>query len=362
MTPEHLIRLYQQGKRDFIWADLRGVCLRGQCLAGVNFNRSNLQQADLSGADLSGCSFQKADLSAANLTAATLTDARFRKANLTGATLALDQLPSTALQGAVLPDGTLQPLEEIAVEAADGVVAAVDGSPPEPATALDEPERWAKSIDVQAEIAKRPPPPPPPRPRTRDEVLLALPRIPLGFFVGGFLVDGLVLSLSAAGGTAWVVSAIATQLWAIHSGLTWFIPITIALAALLGGPMAAFPLLVVPAVTFVMMMGGFLVVGWHWRTALHGAIWLAGVAAVLLCMTPWLVASGGLTAVVAPTALLAVMLLLAVGCVSVGLTGIEAMHMARIHPRHMRLVTGLGGLGGLAVGGLLGGVISLLGS
>ena len=367
MTPEHLIQCYQQGKRDFLWADLRGVSLRGYSLAGTNFNRAKLQGADLSGADLSGCSFLKADLSNANLAETNLTGACFRKANLMGAILAVDQLPDSALQGATLPDGNVAPILVVSppqVEAREPVLD-VEGIPSMADDTVSQlqaaPERWAKSIDVQAEIAKRPPPPPLPRPRTRTEVIAAVPWIPMGLFIGGYTIDGLVLYLSAAGGAAWIVSAIATQLWALHSGLTWFIPVVVALAALLGGPMSAVPLLVLPATTFVMMLGGFLVVGWHWRTALHGAIWLAGVTAVLFCMTPWLIApTGAFTAVIAPTALLAGFLIVAIACISIGLTGIEAMSMARIYPRHQQWVTGLGGAAGLVTGALFGWLASLL--
>lgn len=377
MTPEHLIQLYQQGKRDFIWADLRGVSLRGRCLAGANFNRAKLQKADLCGADLSGCSFLKADLSDADLTAAKLTDTRFKKANLTRATLAIEQLPASSLQGATLPDGEVMPLHLfVEVEQPCETTANSDAASPDPQTSdcsvadalspttpspIHAAEGWAQSIDVQAEIAKRPLPSPLPRPRTRAEVIAAVPWLPVGFFIGGFALDGLVLYLAAASGTAWVISAIATQFWALHSGLTWFIPIVVGLAALLGGPIAAIPLLVLPATTFVMMLGGFLVTGWHWRTALHGATWLAGVTAILFCMTPWLIApTGAFTAVIAPTILLAFLLIGALGSISIGLTGIEAMNIARISPQHQRWITGIGGIGGLASGWLLGRLVGLL--
>ncbi|MEO1591215.1 MAG: pentapeptide repeat-containing protein [Cyanobacteria bacterium J06632_22] len=371
MTPEHLIQLYQQGKRDFIWADLRGVSLSGQCLAGANFNRAKLQGSNLSKANLSGCSFLKADLSNADLTAADLQNAHFRKANLSKAMIALEQLPDSALQGATLPDGTVKPVRlpravpPVATsqsEASQPASTAAD-IPPMPSIAPDAPKRWAQGIDVHAEIANRPPPPAPPRPRTRAEVMAAMPWIPVGFFIGGYVLNGLVLTLAAAGGVAWLISAIATQLWAIHRGLTWFIPIVVALAALHGGPLAAFPLLVLPAVIFLMLLGGLLVVGWHWRTALHGATWIAGITAVLFCMAPWLMASPGVfTIIVAPTALLAVLLLLATGSISIGLTGIEAMSIARIHVQHQRWVTGLGGVSGMALGGLMGKLMGVLAS
>ena len=78
-------------------------------------------------------------------------------------------------------------------------------------------------------------------------------------------------------------------------------------------------------------------------------------------MTPWLIApTGAFIAVIAPTALLAILLVVAIGSISLGLTSLEAMHMARLHLRHQRLVTGLGGVGSLVTGGLLGWLVSLL--
>jgi hypothetical protein len=231
MDTEQLFKQYQEGKRDFVWADLAGACLQGVTLAEANFNRAKFGSANLSGADLCQVNFFKADLSHADLTGAKLTGASFRKANLTGAKIELSQLPCTALRGAILPDGRLMQLEEdgegaetlpCEAKAADLVVVATDQEAPDPGP---EPVTWAQGLASHGVIEPDPEPVPWPRPQSWAEVWRVLPQKPLSLWILGYFLQGLTLYFSGAGGTAWVVSAIASLLWAIHESLSWFIPI-----------------------------------------------------------------------------------------------------------------------------------------
>ena len=77
MDAKQLISEYNEGRRDFSNADLRGADLR----------EANLREADLRGANLSGATLRAADLREANLRGADLRAADLREANLRGADL-----------------------------------------------------------------------------------------------------------------------------------------------------------------------------------------------------------------------------------------------------------------------------------
>ena len=62
MMRNEFIRLYKEGKRDFLYADLMDTDLR----------RANLRHANLSGADLSGANLQRTTLCGATIDGAIL--------------------------------------------------------------------------------------------------------------------------------------------------------------------------------------------------------------------------------------------------------------------------------------------------
>jgi uncharacterized protein YjbI with pentapeptide repeats len=111
MTPDQLLQRYAAGERNFrgvnlsdeilIWADLRGADLRGANLRGANLNWANFSRVNLIGADLRGADLAWANLSNADLRWANLSEANFSAANLSDADWS----------GAIMPDGTILPLE-----------------------------------------------------------------------------------------------------------------------------------------------------------------------------------------------------------------------------------------------------------
>jgi uncharacterized protein YjbI with pentapeptide repeats len=111
MTPDELLQRYAAGERNFrgvnlsdeilIWADLRGADLRGANLRGANLNWANLSRVNLIGADLRGADLAWANLNNADLRWANLSEANFSAANLSG----------TDWSGAIMPDGTILPIE-----------------------------------------------------------------------------------------------------------------------------------------------------------------------------------------------------------------------------------------------------------
>ena len=60
MNADELLRQYNDGKRDFILANLADICLTERCLVEIDLSQSRLANANLSGSDL-----QCANLSAA---------------------------------------------------------------------------------------------------------------------------------------------------------------------------------------------------------------------------------------------------------------------------------------------------------
>jgi uncharacterized protein YjbI with pentapeptide repeats len=87
--------------------DLIGWNFTQQNLTGATFDSTRLKGASFAGANLTNASFRTAVLSGANLTGATLTGASFMYADLRGATGV--SVPSSQLQGAIAPDGSLNP-------------------------------------------------------------------------------------------------------------------------------------------------------------------------------------------------------------------------------------------------------------
>lgn len=98
LTPESILRKYEEGERDFscqiiicdadfsgnqlqnidfYYAKLSGVNFENARLENSDFREANLFKASMKNADLSGACFQGADLRAANLSGANLTNACF---------------------------------------------------------------------------------------------------------------------------------------------------------------------------------------------------------------------------------------------------------------------------------------------
>jgi len=102
MKVSELLRLYEEGHRDFKGANLSGADLSGADLSGAN-----LFGASLFGANLFGVNLSRAMLSGANLTGANLSGAHLFDANLSGANLHCTVLTGAFLTGANLSDTNL---------------------------------------------------------------------------------------------------------------------------------------------------------------------------------------------------------------------------------------------------------------
>lgn len=83
-----LVRLYNEGNRDFSMNNLREANLQGACLQNARLFMADLREANLRGANLQGAKLRGADLSEADLRGADLRGADLLEVNLTGAKLA----------------------------------------------------------------------------------------------------------------------------------------------------------------------------------------------------------------------------------------------------------------------------------
>ena len=83
-----LVRLYDEGNRDFAMADLHRADLQGVNLQNARLFMANLRKANLRGANLQGAKLRGADLYEADLREADLRGANLQEVNLIGAKLA----------------------------------------------------------------------------------------------------------------------------------------------------------------------------------------------------------------------------------------------------------------------------------
>lgn len=117
MDSQTLIKLYQQGKKDFSginladadlsYAYLRGINLANVCLTNANLTGINLTSANLTGANLSNTKIMSAYLGDADFRAADLSEANFcysylAEANLTGSYLREANFSYTYLSRSIL--------------------------------------------------------------------------------------------------------------------------------------------------------------------------------------------------------------------------------------------------------------------
>ena len=83
-----LVRLYNEGNRDFSMANLYRANLQGVCLQNARLFMTDLRKANLQGADLQGAKLRGADLREADLRRADLRGADLLEVDLVGAKLA----------------------------------------------------------------------------------------------------------------------------------------------------------------------------------------------------------------------------------------------------------------------------------
>lgn len=112
MDSEELIRLYQEGQRDFSKEYLHSTKFANCNLDSTDFSQANLKFANFYNANLSNANFAESDLSKARLESANLqnvdlSNANLQNADLTSANLSNANLDNTDLTGAELINANL---------------------------------------------------------------------------------------------------------------------------------------------------------------------------------------------------------------------------------------------------------------
>jgi hypothetical protein len=102
MTRDELITAYNEGRRDFICANLRDANLRDADLRDADLRDANLRGANLRGANISDADLRDADLRDADLRDADLRGANLRGANISDANISDADLRGAYLRGAYL--------------------------------------------------------------------------------------------------------------------------------------------------------------------------------------------------------------------------------------------------------------------
>lgn len=348
MEVEQLLQRFNSGRRDFSWADLKDADLSGQRLEQINLYRAKLMGADLSGTSLRRANLLKADLTGANLAGADLTGANLRKANLTAANLEQAVLTDADLYGVIVPEDsplwaiahTPLPLPSLPDEPIKSAADASACSEPLASTLAPRPP-----ADAELGLKSRP------RLTLRDWQMMPLP--PLLLLAVGYGCFGLILGLLHAGWLAWLLVWGGSVIWAIDEELTWFLPITGAIAVLLGVGLSVWSLAIATVVA-LMLWTSLTTLGWPWRRALRDGLWGGGLGLLLVTMYGWMFRGDMSGIVVSGWFPLAV--LMAMGLAGTGLGAIAWMQMdAQGYGRRAILRTFLAVSGlGLVVGGVVG--------
>lgn len=353
-----LQKRYQDGRRDFSWADLQGADLTAAQLPAINLYRANLAGSNLTGADLTGANLFKANLAGANLTDAQLSGANLRKADLREAQFDPAQLQSADLRGAIL-----------AAEFAD-LLLEPDSSEPNPSEA--EPS-LSKTANLEENSALRSPalePPAtsahaaparwiPPNRIDQRELGISLATFGFGFGCYGFIL-GNVQSPWWLGLLVWL--PVWLGLWS--EDFVWYVPVISAVGVVLGVGVAVGALIFIALATVALLATFGLYsssAGWGVGKTLGTAFWFSSIVFVSMHMSLWLfdgsqAYSGG--GVVLNLAMFQVALLLMVGVAGVGRGAIAYIQLdyGRYPQRLQRIYIGSSSALGLALGQLFHGL------
>jgi uncharacterized protein YjbI with pentapeptide repeats len=99
MDPQTLIKLYQQGRKDFSGVDLTDANLSYSYLPGINFTNARLTNANLIGVNLTSANLTGANLSQANIISAYLGEVDLRATDLSKANFSYSYLAEANLTG-----------------------------------------------------------------------------------------------------------------------------------------------------------------------------------------------------------------------------------------------------------------------
>jgi Pentapeptide repeats (8 copies) len=308
---------------DFQSANLCGTNLSGADLRGANLSGANLSQANLSGADLRGANLSGANLRRSDLRGAKLEDALLAGARLTGA-----KLPSGKLfagSSSVIDQHDLQPLSVQEIRQDLQTIARPD----------------VEHNPIPAQI------------RSRSELLRDLPKFPLSCLGSGFCLfslQGAILGVNPIG-----YALLLLGLWGCvyRSDLAWFMPVLGGMVIFGSGGSSL--VVVFGVLIFLALSVGTLTSGWGVKGTGQGALWISGLATVLMML--YAVTLGTVNGY-QPGVIVAAMLLTGFGSITA-----EDMRVKRYPPSEVIPVTlGVAGLGtvlGLAIGLAIGRFISV---
>jgi hypothetical protein len=277
MESTTLLTRYDQGKRDFSWADLSQANLAQAQLPGINLTRANLAGADLSGANLSGANLSKANLAGANLVGADLAGANLRRADLTGTSVELAQLRQAHTHGMVgiemprvqMPEAVFEETEERdshGSESRADEYAIAPRSRPAPAPAPD----YTVTVPL----------------KDHREILFSLLLLGLGYLFYGLALGSEQVPL-VLGLLVWLPLGLGLR----SEEWVWFVPLLglVGAVAALGVSLAVliFTLPVMLGIAVALAMGGS-ILGWSWSKTLKTTAWFSSLVFVAMQGATWL--------------------------------------------------------------------------
>ena len=267
---------HQGGKRDFSWADLQGLNLEGAQLAGISFSRANLARANLRQADLSEANCVRANLEAADLSGANLTRANFRKANLQNACLENAVTEGSNFQGAILSDGSIEPMTPLVVQVEEPVDLKTEQSDlresdnTEP-FASPEAERALENPDDTADLSEE----------SEAHQLILLSLLALTF---GYTCFGMLLGQYEANLFYWMLVWASAFLGVWNEVWIWFVPLGAAVGAVLAIGIGAKSLVFAALASLGAFVGIWLagsIMGWASQERLRNSLWVTGLVFII---------------------------------------------------------------------------------
>lgn len=360
MDAEQLLKRYADGRRDFSWADLRGVDLTGARLPGINLYRADLTGAILKAADLEGASFLKANLTRTNLTDANLTRANLGRADLTGTMLTAAVLDGVRFSDVIMPQGmpTLPPSARQAIQPFSSNEKQ-HGTIREPHQKLHR-DRTMKSGSENEQFGSRRIPPTgtrtPPLASSfypsQSPTLAKLPVPSLALLWSGYCCFGSILGIYEVPELLWLMVWVTALAWMLGESMVWFTPVLAAIAVMLGSGLSLWALIIAGSVSLGLGLG-LLLLGWSVTTALKDSLWIGGLIVILLNLSLWLVRGEGNRVVLSGYFPLAFLLLMGMGLSGIGAIAWLQMQSHGFRRKHIAWTFGVCAALGLVCGGVV---------
>jgi hypothetical protein len=276
MKIEMLLQQYANGKRNFSFANLRGVVLTGIDLTKIVLCKADLENAKLIQVNFSQANLYKANLRGADLSQTNLSDANLRRADLTDAILTGAVLEGAIITGAIMPDGISYPLPHETSNTAQ-----MDSTPQIDSVPQMNSAPQIDSIIEEAPLDFFPQ-------FTHHPSQTHLPYLFLFLWGLGFSCFGILLALHHASYLTWLLLWSSSICWIISETLTWFIPILAAIALLTAIGISLWNLMVSGLVTSTLFVVLKVVLGWTLPETLKGSLWVGGITIIALTFANWL--------------------------------------------------------------------------